>query len=75
MTPSPMGDLCESPLTRLGCADPPSPARGEGNVVPAVKHCFTSSGSRPLPLRERAGAEGDRVRGLFAKVSVGRGLR
>ena len=34
---------------------------------------FTSAGSRPLPWRERAGAEGDRVRGLFAGVSLGRG--
>ena len=33
---------------------------------------FTSAGSSPLPSRERADAEGDRVRGLFAGVSHGR---
>ena len=69
--PSPMETSSKSPLTRLGCAYPPSPARGEGNVVPDARHCFTSAGSSPLPSRERAGAEGDRVRGLFAEVSHG----
>jgi hypothetical protein len=43
----------------------PSPARGEGDVVPAANSRLTSAERSPLPARERAGAEGDRVRGLL----------
>ena len=82
---SPIGDLCESPLTRLGCADPPSPEgerlsfavkaheRGEGYAVRMLGSAFRQAQLCPLPWRERAPAARRVGEGAFAEVSNGRG--
>ena len=70
-----------NPLPIETCAKAPSPGSaapirplppGERAILCLSQgSALTSAGSSPLPSRERAGAGGDRVRGLFAEVSHG----
>src|SRR5262249_24002489 len=50
-------------------------ALGGGHSVPLVRHRLTSAGISPLPSRERADAEGGRVRGLLRESLPWEGYR
>src|SRR5262245_11008649 len=64
------GDRKKSPHPASVLTDLAALSReGRGHIVIVGTQCLSSAQNSPLPSRERAGAEGDRVRGFSYRTS------